>query len=968
MSPMSVAGQLSYDPEQEIRFAVVLYGGVSLAIYINGVAQELLRMVRATADLPPSENLTGTESIYRELGQILGYGDHLKRAAAGVDPENTRDYPILTRFVVDILSGSSAGGINGVALAKALALKSKDLRVLKRTWLEEAQLDWLLNDKSSEPQSYPPHPARKVTSLLNSERMYGKILETLTAMNPREQRTPQAGAFVDKLDLFVTATDLTGLLAPIQLTGNKIDEQVHKTVFHFEYTAPEHSQAGADNGELNEFESKYDPMLAFAARCTSSFPVAFEPMRFDRIEGQLKEQHIGLTLEDAQKEFANFFPAYVAQNEPFRNRPFADGGYLDNRPFSYVVDLIPYRSSNRPVKRKLLFIDPFPELHSQSTDQSEISFVKNAILAAMTLPRYEVIRGDIQTINAYNRRLDRLFALGERDEEDSKQLSRRDRPSPDNFGTLDLKAMVETYGYGEFYPRYHHLRVYETTDVLARMVTRVAGFETDSDQYYFLRRLLRAWREEHYASYDEEGKETENAFLYRFDIKYRLRRLNHLRNFIDEKLRGKPEISIRDALRNVRLSIEDQLARTRDESRKLKSRTRSPLRMKNDSITNSVKSLQDQLPDYFDDLMRQTDREGNRKKAVEIYRNEKVRPHIDAVMNEIRQHLERVFCKNRNEMGQALPKDEPRTPEVLREIRRKYDFFHWHDVLSLPFLEGSDAKEHSEVEIYRISPVDTGLKPSYVREGQGELAGTAVAAFGGFLQREWREHDMMWGRLDGAERIITALLPEPENDELRDNYIGRAQDVILSEEFSLADPDNRDRIFYWLANKLRDKNVTDASAQDLIKRGQDVLQLFPSLAQVISDQEFRTFLLDYYSPPPPPEPEKVAAWSARSFEILGRMIDDLPEGHLSGIRAHVARVSRLGGGLLTTLLRFATLRVDRKEGGRLLAENGCTGAGVVLVLMGLFVHPHAVIERNNSSVRLLGCVGGFTRFQPMAEG
>jgi len=31
---------------KEIRFAVVMYGGVSLAIYINGVAQELLRMVR----------------------------------------------------------------------------------------------------------------------------------------------------------------------------------------------------------------------------------------------------------------------------------------------------------------------------------------------------------------------------------------------------------------------------------------------------------------------------------------------------------------------------------------------------------------------------------------------------------------------------------------------------------------------------------------------------------------------------------------------------------------------------------------------------------------------------------------------------------------------------------------------------------------------------------------------------------
>ena len=42
----------SRSPDQgvvrEVRFAVVMYGGVSLAIYINGIAQELLKMCRAT--------------------------------------------------------------------------------------------------------------------------------------------------------------------------------------------------------------------------------------------------------------------------------------------------------------------------------------------------------------------------------------------------------------------------------------------------------------------------------------------------------------------------------------------------------------------------------------------------------------------------------------------------------------------------------------------------------------------------------------------------------------------------------------------------------------------------------------------------------------------------------------------------------------------------------------------------------
>ena len=34
------------DVEREVRFAVVMYGGVSLAIYIKGVVQELLNMVQ----------------------------------------------------------------------------------------------------------------------------------------------------------------------------------------------------------------------------------------------------------------------------------------------------------------------------------------------------------------------------------------------------------------------------------------------------------------------------------------------------------------------------------------------------------------------------------------------------------------------------------------------------------------------------------------------------------------------------------------------------------------------------------------------------------------------------------------------------------------------------------------------------------------------------------------------------------
>ena len=69
---------------REVRIGLVLYGGVSLAVYINGVAQELFRAVRG-------------HGIYRLLKALLG-----------------------ADIVVDVISGTSAGGLNGIYLAYSM--------------------------------------------------------------------------------------------------------------------------------------------------------------------------------------------------------------------------------------------------------------------------------------------------------------------------------------------------------------------------------------------------------------------------------------------------------------------------------------------------------------------------------------------------------------------------------------------------------------------------------------------------------------------------------------------------------------------------------------------------------------------------------------------------------------------------------------------------------------------------------
>ena len=81
-------GSLDIDPpgwkSREVRLGVVMYGGVSLAIYIYGVTQELFRAVRG-------------RGVYKLLKTLTD-----------------------SDIVVDVISGTSAGGINGILLGYAL--------------------------------------------------------------------------------------------------------------------------------------------------------------------------------------------------------------------------------------------------------------------------------------------------------------------------------------------------------------------------------------------------------------------------------------------------------------------------------------------------------------------------------------------------------------------------------------------------------------------------------------------------------------------------------------------------------------------------------------------------------------------------------------------------------------------------------------------------------------------------------
>src|SRR5207248_340981 len=148
-------------------------------------------------------------------------------------------------------------------------------------------------------------------SLLNSQRMYRKLLEALDSM---EEPAESAGRMkyeqaqsplVSELDLFITTTDIEGLPLPLKLADEVVYERRYKNVFHFRYAT-----AGSTGSARDDFKKQNDPFLAFAARCTSSFPFAFEAMCLSDIEAVLDRYPEYRSFNDP-KNWDTFFSDYL---------------------------------------------------------------------------------------------------------------------------------------------------------------------------------------------------------------------------------------------------------------------------------------------------------------------------------------------------------------------------------------------------------------------------------------------------------------------------------------------------------------------------------------------------------------------------------------------------------------------------------------------------------------------------------
>jgi predicted acylesterase/phospholipase RssA len=623
------------DPEfrREIRFALVLYGGVSLAVYMCGVAQEFLRLVRATS---VSHGEAGA-GVYRKLAEL-----------------------VQSRFAVDIASGSSAGGINALFLGKALAT-GHSLDHLAKLWVEDADLDRLWNRD------------RRPRSLLSSKYLRSRLAAALDAMSPERPLQPS-------MDVFVTATDLEGLNLPIELTDMTVAEKRHKSVFHFRF----------DGSEPCDFAPEMNPLLTFAARATSAFPFAFEPAR-----------PADFPLD--APENARFFEDYGAD---YAQRRFADGGILENKPFSHAIRQLPRAVSDLPSRRVLMYVEPVPDPP------------RTRLLAGLN--RQETIREDLERIIERNRTIHRVREATEQVEQDVERWAAGGRiPGRCPGGEYSRRTLADEVRLrGPGYAAYHRLKVRAVTDELIEIVMSAAGACGSEAAAGALRKSIGDWRARAYA--EDNPHRSESAFLLQFDLGYRQRRLRFLLSKADEA---------------------GDLRRT------------------------------------LSRLARDLDRLEQR-----LHRRGPENPAHEAVQS---RDADRIAAALREQFREAT---EPAAAELERCLQSHplgvfFERYEYYDQVAFPILYETQVGAPEPVDVYRISPCDARslIDEQSAGESRRKLAGSTLFHFGGFLKQEWRENDLMWGRLDGAERIVSAILPEgsPDRERLiREAHIGILEEIL----------------------------------------------------------------------------------------------------------------------------------------------------------------------------------------------
>ena len=781
--------------EKELRFALVCYGGVSLAVYMHGVTKEILKLVRASRDFHTFTNKRHDHITYADVAHTRdepadteqAYFDLLRIIGETLD----------LRIVVDVIAGASAGGINGVILARALA---HDLSIdpLRDFWLKHSDVAELMpphikagpwakwyfrpfvwafvwrfredlggNRELKQKLSMflrsrwfrPPFDGYSLTKVLYDgfSRM-GDPATTASSLIP-------AGL---QLDLFVTVTDFHGYVTDTPIHDPPvIQDREHRQTLRMSYR---HWPKGFENSSFNRENL---PALVFAARATSSFPGAFPPMRFAEIDRLIAERRLSWRTR-VDFLYRNFRP-YLINNANPADASFIDGSVLNNKPFAKAIEAIRGRPAYRHVDRRLLYIDPHPKVAEERRAAPRVPGFFATLKGALSdIPRNEPIHDDLAWVNTYNAEVRRLQMVVDsarshiRAMADAVAGPALDGPlTGQQIGRFrehaNNSARNET---GFAYEGYLRLKLSAVIEDVAGLVGQICGYDRDTAESGRIVAVIQKWAQLNGVSPSAadlrkpvdpaKGLPAWIRFLLRFDVRYRQRRVRFVVRAVNQLYTRLAEDEFKgltsERLDRVKAGLYDALALLQPMTARAVSISGDPSSLSREAL-DAVKAV-------VRDIVQATVSEpapASDPEAVARLFNQSITQTLDLVGNDL-----------------ALEQDNARTDALLialvdsagdvgalpttarRELIEHYIGFAVWDVLTFSITNWRDLDEFDEIRVDRLSPDDAQT----LRKGgaAASLKGIQFHHFGAFFSLSYRQNDYLWGRLHAADRLIDIVL------------------------------------------------------------------------------------------------------------------------------------------------------------------------------------------------------------------
>nr|WP_310523525.1 patatin-like protein [Polymorphobacter sp.] len=712
--------------EKELRLALVCYGGVSLAVYMHGTTKEVWKLCRASMRrqaspgkvLPPADD---SEIVYAALLDTL---------APHVD----------LRVLVDIVTGASAGGINGILLAQAIS-QGSDMEPLRDLWLDGADSDKLLEpegagtrfskwwatplvwwarkrglvmDDMKEPAARD-EVSHKLSRLMRSRwfrppfsgvAFSGMLYDALAAM-AAGVRTPPLIPPLQPLDLFVTVTDYHGAAHKLHLhSPPEIIENEHRLVIGFADRGP-----GPDGqrhlGDIAE--------LSFAARATASFPGAFPPARVGEIDAVVAARH-------AEWPTRADFLAHVF---PGRANPEAatliDGAVLNNRPFGPAIEALSRRPAHREVDRRFVYVDPKPGMHADTPRDSMVlpGFFATVLRSLADIPRQQPINDNLAAIDALSARVRRLrYVVDGMTPEVDAAIERAVglrvfmfAPTPERLADWRSRTQgVAAREAGFAYAAYGQLKVAQIVESVSTRLSVLGGGAPEVVRAAIWGQVRARGLDRPAQAMAKGGAASEYVtFLRAFDLEFRVRRLRFLIRRVNTLTETATDDISRHALEAMKTGLYEMV---------------NP-------------HLQRRQPGFYGPHMHEAAALAVSDPAAAIA------ALGDALGLEA---LDKTHDRMLVTLFAGLP-----TRTLRRALLSAYLGFPFFDIALLALLQGDGIDEFDEIKVDRLSP-DDALSLRSV--GGGRLKGSQFNAFGAFFSRAYREHDYLWGRLHGAERLI----------------------------------------------------------------------------------------------------------------------------------------------------------------------------------------------------------------------